>query len=101
MHYIQNKPSFTFIQMVLSQTRREMGGRGIYCKLYSFYLTLGLHVTHCGRGLEAMEIALMKLFSRIGCFKMAVICSDSDRDIQSLAKVDAPPSKRVTESFIY
>jgi hypothetical protein len=30
-------------------------GAGIRCKLLSFYLTLGQHATHCGRGLEANE----------------------------------------------
>jgi hypothetical protein len=44
-----------------------------------------------------MNAALMQLFGRIGSFQKAVIFSDSSAAIQSIAKLDALPSKRVTE----
>jgi ribonuclease HI len=44
-----------------------------------------------------MNTALMKLFGRNGSFEKAVIFSDSSAAIQSIAKLDALPSKRVTE----
>jgi ribonuclease HI len=72
-------------------------GAGIHCKLFSFCLTLGQQATHFDGELEAMNIALRELFSRIGSFKKAVIFSDSTAAIRSLAKVDAPPSNRVKE----
>jgi ribonuclease HI len=39
----------------------------------------------------------MQLFGRIGSFEKAVIFSDSGAAVQSIAKFDALPSKRVTE----
>jgi hypothetical protein len=72
-------------------------GAGIYCKLFSFYLLLGQHATHFDGELEAMNTALMQLFGRIGSSEKAVIFSDSSAAIQSIAKLDALPSKRVTE----
>jgi hypothetical protein len=44
-----------------------------------------------------MNTALMQLFGRIGSFEKAVIFSDSGAAVQSIAKLDAFPSKRVTE----
>jgi ribonuclease HI len=70
---------------------------GIYCKLFSFYLSLGQHATCFDREIEAMNTALMQLFGRIGSFEKAVIFSDSTAAIQLLAKLDALPSKRLTE----
>jgi ribonuclease HI len=70
---------------------------GIYCKLFSFYLSLGQHATHFDGEIEAMNTALMNLFGRIGSFEKAVIFSDSSAAIQLIAKLDAHPSKRVTE----
>ena len=65
--------------------------------MFSFYLTLGKHAIHSDGELEAMNIALRQLVSRIGSFRKAVIFSDSAAAIHSLAKADALPSKRVTE----
>jgi ribonuclease HI len=72
-------------------------GAGIYCKLFSIYLLLGQNATHFDGEIEAMNTALMQLFRRIGSFEKAVIFSDSSAAIQSIAKLDALPSKRVTE----
>jgi ribonuclease HI len=74
----------------------------IYCKLFSFYLSLGQHATHFDGEIEAMSTALMQLFGRIRSYEKAVIFSDSSAAIQLIAKLDALPSKRVTEihSFI-
>jgi ribonuclease HI len=44
-----------------------------------------------------MNTALMQLFGRTGSFEKAVIFSDSSAAIQLIAKLDALPSKRVTE----
>jgi ribonuclease HI len=44
-----------------------------------------------------MNTALMQLFGRIGSFEKAVIFSDSNTAVQSIAKLDAFPSKRVIE----
>jgi hypothetical protein len=44
-----------------------------------------------------MNTALMQLFGRIGSFEKAVIFNDSSAAIQSIAKLDALPSKRVPE----
>jgi hypothetical protein len=52
-------------------------GAGIYCKLFSFYLSLGQHATHFDGEIEAMNTALMQLFGRNGSFEKAVIFSDS------------------------
>jgi ribonuclease HI len=70
---------------------------GIYCKSFSFYLSLGQHATHSDGEMEAMNTALMQLFGRTGSFEKAVIFSDSSAAIQSIAKLDALPSKRVAE----
>jgi hypothetical protein len=51
-----------------------------------------------GGELEAMNIALMELFSRIGSFQKAVTFSDSTATVQSLAQVATPSSKGVTET---
>jgi hypothetical protein len=40
----------------------------IYCKLFSFHLSLGQHATHFDGEIEAMNTALMQLFGRIGSF---------------------------------
>jgi hypothetical protein len=65
----------------------------IYCKLFSFYLSPGQHATHFDGETETMNTALMQLFGRIGSFEKAVIFSDSSAAIQSIAKLDALPSK--------
>jgi ribonuclease HI len=70
---------------------------GIYCKLFSFYLLLGQHATHFDGEIEAMNTALMQLFGRNGSFEKAVVFSDSSAAIQLIAKLDAIPSKRITE----
>jgi len=44
--------------------------------LFSFYVTLGQHVTHFDGEIEATNIA-MQLFGRIKSFKNTVIFSDS------------------------
>jgi hypothetical protein len=31
-------------------------GAGIHCKVFSFYLTLGLHATHCIGEVDSMDI---------------------------------------------
>jgi ribonuclease HI len=69
----------------------------IYCKLFSFYLSLGQHATHFDGETEAMNTALVQLFGRIGSFEKAVIFSNSSAAIQSIEKLDALPSKRVEE----
>jgi ribonuclease HI len=76
-------------------------GAGNYCKLFSFYLSLGQHATHFDGEIEALNTALMQLFGRIGSFEETVIFSDSSAAIQSIAKLDALSSKRVTNSFIH
>jgi ribonuclease HI len=72
-------------------------GAGIHCKLFSFYLTLGHHATQLDGELEAMNIAIRQIVSRIGSFKKAVIFSDLTAATHSLTKADAIPSKRVPE----
>jgi hypothetical protein len=48
----------------------ENGKRaGIYCKLFSFYWSLGQHTTHFDGQIEAVNIALRQLFGRVGSFK--------------------------------
>jgi hypothetical protein len=47
-----------------------------------------------------MNTALMQLFGRIGSLQKAVIFGDSTSAIQSTAKFDALPSKRVTEIYL-
>jgi hypothetical protein len=82
----------------------EKGGNAgiaIHCKLCSFYLMLGQHAIRFYRELEEINTAQMQLFSTIGSFKTAVIFSDPAVEIQSLAKADAAPSKRVTEIDVY
>jgi hypothetical protein len=74
---------------------------GIYCKLFSFYLSLGQHVTHFDGEIEAMNTALMQLFGIIGSFEKTVIFYDSSAAIQLIAKLDALPSKRVTNPFVH
>jgi ribonuclease HI len=75
-------------------------GAGIHCKLFSFYLTLGYHTTQFDGMLEAMNIAVRQLVSRIGSFRKAVIFSDLSAAIQSLTKVDELPSKKL-KKFIH
>jgi ribonuclease HI len=72
---------------------------GIYWKLFSFCLSLGQHATHFDGEIETMKTALMQLFGRTGSFEKAVIFSDSSAAIQSVAKLDALPSKRVAEIY--
>ena len=82
----------------LTESNGKAGtGAGIHCKLFSFYLTLGHHATQSDGELEAMNIAIRQIVSRIGCFKKAVTFSDSTAAIHSLTKVDELPSKTVTE----
>jgi ribonuclease HI len=65
--------------------------------MFSFHLSVGQHTTHFDGEIEAMNTALMQLFGRIGSFEKAIIFSDSSAAIQSIAKLDALPSNRVTE----
>jgi hypothetical protein len=67
---------------------------GMYCKLFSFYLSLGQHATHFDGEIEAMNTALMQMFGRNGSFEKAVIFSDSSVAIQLIAKLDALPSPK-------
>jgi hypothetical protein len=60
-------------------------------------LSLGKHNIHLDGGIEAMNTAIMQLFSITGSFKRVVIFSDSIIAIQLIAKLDALPSKSVPE----
>jgi hypothetical protein len=59
-------------------------------------LSPGEHATHFDRETEAMTTTLLEFFGRTGCFEKAVIVSDPISTIQSVAKFDTLPSKRVT-----
>jgi hypothetical protein len=65
--------------------------------VFSFYLLQEQHATHFDGEIVAMNTALMQLFGRIGSFEKAIIFSESSAAIQSTAKLDALPSRRVTE----
>jgi ribonuclease HI len=58
---------------------------------------LGQHATHFDGEIEAMNTAIWLLFSRIGSFKKAVICSDPTGAVLSVAKFNVLPSKRISE----
>jgi ribonuclease HI len=58
---------------------------------------LGQHATHFDGEIQAMNTALIKLLSRTGSFKKAVIFNDSTAAILTIANSDALPSKRITE----
>jgi hypothetical protein len=45
--------------------RNGNSGAGIHCKLFSFYLSLEQHATHCDGEIEAMNTAIRQLLSRI------------------------------------
>jgi hypothetical protein len=49
--------------------KRGNAGAGIHCKLFSFYLTLGQHATHCDGQLSAIHISLTQQFIKNGSFK--------------------------------
>jgi hypothetical protein len=92
----------TYLYRWFSHREDGIVGAGIYCKLFGLYLLLGQHATYFDGEIEAMNTALMQLFGRTGSFKKTVTFSDSSAAIQSIAKLDVLPSKRVTEihSFI-
>ena len=71
-------------------------GAGIYCKLFSSYLSLGTNSTHFDGQLEAINSALKHLFHHFTSFCKAVILSDSKSAIQAIA-ANNPTSSRVSE----
>ena len=61
---------------------------GIYCTLFSSYLTLGQHTIHFDEDLEAINLESMPCFSTKGSFKKTVIFTDPPAAVQSLEKVN-------------
>jgi hypothetical protein len=77
-------------------------GAGIYCKLFSFFMSFGQYATQYDGEIKAMNIVLMHLFGRNRSFKKAVIFSDSITGMQFIAKSDALPQvKGNRNSFIH
>ena len=68
-------------------------GAGIHCKLFSFYIPVGQHMSAYDGEIEAIRVALTQLALHTEKFTNAVILSDSKAAIQSIANSALPTSE--------